>query len=364
MTKTFNVGDYAVNHVGSVGIITKDTERDYLGTWYNGGSVACEMNCAHNVLERHAELDDIMSHVPRELQAEAILALSKRMQRENAPKYGVGDFVKSKYGKDAVGLITDVTGQTYLGKWYRNGKEYLGMDCAHSVIDRKATWVEVVQHVPNEIRNETTNVEEEVAMTTVEYEVDAEVVELLKAEVSLKEAEALDDFTSCHRGKSPEQTIAYYVEHSNMWASEWKPLREMGAERFVRAILNGYKLAEPTFNVGFDKVVYIGDGLGFKGVGEVIGKGTFTYRIKVEGEYHGAYPKNLRLATEEELMWDAMGREVGEFRLGDRYMFGGELHLVFTERTLDVAVDRYAKGRVKGVYPRGTYVDFTKGGKA
>jgi hypothetical protein len=144
----------------------------------------------------------------------------------------------------------------------------------------------------------------------------------------------------------------------------------MGIAKFIDAMTKGYELAvlaEPKIAVG-DRVVYIGDGEGFPDIGTVTRLGDVSTSVHANDSRYAIYVKNLRLATEEELseelMWNELGRKVGEFRVGDHYLIEGVLTKIGGSHSLSTAKRRYLDGDIDTIYPVGTYVRLAKGGKA
>lgn len=362
MSATFKIGDYVVNSRGSVGIIEGVDRIGYDVKWYNGGVYASVMSCHYSVAERHAEMEDIVRHLPEHMIGTAILEYGKRKQAEEdakvVAKYGVEEFVISRYPNPfAVGFITEVTPTHYIGQWYVDGEVHLEMKCRHNVIERRATVDEWSVHVPLSILMKKVGLdktEEETAMTTLEA---------TKVLVTEKEKEALDVYSRIHNGKTVGQLADNFMTQKDKWNDTYVPLREMGIAKFIDAVTKGYEVPEPKIDVG-DRVVYIGDGEGFPGVGTVSRFGEKSTSIQTNSSRYVVYTENLRLATEEEITWNELGREVGEFRVGDRFIYNGDICVVSTDFSKSLARNKYVKGLVKGLYPVGTYVDFTKGGKA
>lgn len=66
---------------------------------------------------------------------------------------------------------------------------------------------------------------------------------MTKEKITLEEKKALSLYTNNCIGIANQ--IKYYLENGNSWHSEYKPLSEMGLEKFVKCLINGYELELP-----------------------------------------------------------------------------------------------------------------------
>lgn len=60
-----------------------------------------------------------------------------------------------------------------------------------------------------------------------------------KEKVTKKQFDALENFCN---GRNKETVIKGWLRSSHTWNSDYKPLREMGLEKFVKCAINGYEM--------------------------------------------------------------------------------------------------------------------------
>lgn len=64
-----------------------------------------------------------------------------------------------------------------------------------------------------------------------------------KVKVTSEEKEALDTFLSTNSNIG--ENITYYVNYSKSFSNAYKPLKDMGLEKFVKCLMDGYELEMP-----------------------------------------------------------------------------------------------------------------------
>lgn len=128
----------------------------------------------------------------------------------------------------------------------------------------------------------------------------------------------------------------------------------------VLYVAGGYEIEKPKLEVG-DWVVHIKNG--FRGVKQITFKNITL--LKVKGDDVLYLMENTRHATKEEIFWAELGREVGEFRIGDVTLTnnGSEYHIDHEDTVLDEK-DEYSKGKLKGFYPSESFKPFPTGDKS
>jgi hypothetical protein len=80
------------------------------------------------------------------------------------------------------------------------------------------------------------------------------MINLGKEQVTLKEKKALDTFLE-NRGSNLQYLIEYYIGDSFNWDVEYKPLKLMAFDKFVKCLVNGYEIKfddELEFNIPVD----------------------------------------------------------------------------------------------------------------
>lgn len=71
-----------------------------------------------------------------------------------------------------------------------------------------------------------------------------------KVKVTVAEGRALKDFLSFKQvGLYLEQRINFYIDESKSWSTNLVPLREMGFDKFVAALVNGYEIEKTPHNL-------------------------------------------------------------------------------------------------------------------
>lgn len=60
-----------------------------------------------------------------------------------------------------------------------------------------------------------------------------------KVKVSAAEGQALSDYRGT---KSLEYDVNYYIQNNKDWRDDFKPLKDMGFDKFVAALVNGWEV--------------------------------------------------------------------------------------------------------------------------
>lgn len=181
-----------------------------------------------------------------------------------------------------------------------------------------------------------------------------------KIRLSKEEAVAIEKFL-----KHGDNDIATMIDghEQGMWLDKYTPLNGLATSDLARALLIGYEVEEE-FKVG-DWVA--------KKDGKRFANGLLIAKVeKVRKDYvthssnMGASLEALRHATPEEIkaekerqLWKSIGREVGEFRVGDVVLLG-LCEVKFITNTQD-AKKAYERGKVLGFYPIDSLVGFGGG---
>jgi hypothetical protein len=71
-----------------------------------------------------------------------------------------------------------------------------------------------------------------------------------KIQVSKEEFDALNELATYKRDLA--RNIELYIQNSHRWSSDYKPLRLMGFEKFVKCLVQGYKIE---FNMNVRKEI-------------------------------------------------------------------------------------------------------------
>lgn len=126
------------------------------------------------------------------------------------------------------------------------------------------------------------------------------------------------EITALKTYKSYENDIETYIKESHMWTAIYRPLADMGLEKFVKAFTLGY---EPETQV-----------------------------------------KSHLEAEKVRQKWATIGRNVEEFIIGDIFIGGhGDNYRIGNGSesiSLKTAIEWMRKGDFKGLYPVESYVSF------
>jgi hypothetical protein len=68
------------------------------------------------------------------------------------------------------------------------------------------------------------------------------VIDVKKELVTKEEFYALDAYTTYEGGSDLNRLIQRYFATSHTWENTYKPLKDMGLEKFIKCIISGYKL--------------------------------------------------------------------------------------------------------------------------
>lgn len=189
--------------------------------------------------------------------------------------------------------------------------------------------------------------------------------------VTLEEERALDLYML-----DEPSGITYYLDNHDMWTDDYKPLADMGLEKFIRAVENGYYVEEPIL-VG-DWIMNLSTGLHGK-VDEIIGEKVGHPRVK--GVWYGHNGQlsckmmckhtNVRKSTPQEIehitvaikqyeMWNKAGRGVGEFLPGDIYQATNGITGFVTINNTEAVRELYSKGEIVGFFPKESFISVYK----
>lgn len=144
------------------------------------------------------------------------------------------------------------------------------------------------------------------------------------------------------------------------WRSEsYKEVNNISFEDFVDALLVGYEIKQPNFEVG-DIVIGLDSGRAFK---LIKGESGLLGTVRMIGGKEGLISENrIRHATKEEIFWAELGREVGEFRVDDLVQtrsMSRPYKLKSKQDLLDANVE-YSERNFKGFYPAESFKKFPK----
>lgn len=151
--------------------------------------------------------------------------------------------------------------------------------------------------------------------------------------------------------------IEEFLGIKGMWAKELSPLKTVTVEEMARILYepNSYVVDQPKFKKD-DRVVFK-NGHKFEHGGKVA-----TIVRKEDGYWwldtgKMVTEESIRLETTEEAFWAQLGREVGEFKIGDATLTVNDT-AYFLENDEDVLdeKDEYNNGRLKGFYPAESFI--------
>lgn len=196
---------------------------------------------------------------------------------------------------------------------------------------------------------------------------------MTKIQITKEQAGAIEVLKT-NLGHNSWDYIAKRLHTNDNFIHEYKPFNDMTLEQIVKSVYEGYEVLNPIFAGSYVRSKESGN----------------IYRVKalVEGgkkaELEGIVCKagaifanrmsleRLELLTEEEVQeakekhfWKKLGREVGEFRKGDRLKFKAPTSTFFTigeyfDRTndIEIAKSNYSQGNVQGFFPAESFVSF------
>lgn len=163
--------------------------------------------------------------------------------------------------------------------------------------------------------------------------------------------------------------VGYVAKGQHIPNSQYQPLEKLTLEQLLRVFYepNSYELG-PVYKDG-DKIYYYKDHMDgrYKGIYTVkkqVDDTVETYEKGYDGVHFGLV--NIRHATPEDFqsvknekerqMWEKIGREVGEFKLGDVVIkSNGE---TVTVRNIDGAKHHYKMGSRKGFFPVESFINY------
>jgi hypothetical protein len=155
------------------------------------------------------------------------------------------------------------------------------------------------------------------------------------------------------------------TQHSKGWREKYKTcLNTLSLSQLARVLYepNSYEV---------DLQFKVGDW--------VVSKGDRENRIKVVKTVHGegisactnsacvsTHYSNFRHATPEEIkaekerqLWNSIGREIGEFKIGDTIELDRQLGFkIYLDRQIEVAKHSYQDRKVTGFYPSESFISF------
>ncbi|WP_342512828.1 hypothetical protein MKY34_19825 [Sporosarcina sp. FSL K6-1522] len=191
-----------------------------------------------------------------------------------------------------------------------------------------------------------------------------------KVKISQSQADAIEVYL-LENDNDREEFINWFGinrKYRNSLNDNYKPLADLMYSDLARALLIGYEV-EPEYKGGdwiaFEKVP--GSGKVLVGVIEKVGiRSVDTDYLADNGYKQNFSMDRIRHATPEEIkaekerrVWKSIGREVGQFKVGDAYRTtDGDWGAVISEQS-KVMVERYYSSRkIAGLLPAESYVDF------
>lgn len=183
-----------------------------------------------------------------------------------------------------------------------------------------------------------------------------------KVKVTQEQAETIENLK--RNGFTDESIIESHAKCPNGWMlSENTTLNRMSLLKLVDALRIGYEV-EPQFKVG-DWIVKLNGECFMRG--EKVMKVT---EVKDNCIYFGVGRyltcRYIRLATPEEIktekerrLWKSIGREIGEFRIGDMIEMERQLGFkIYLDRQIEVAKHSHQDGKVTGFFPAESFISF------
>lgn len=176
-----------------------------------------------------------------------------------------------------------------------------------------------------------------------------------KVKLTREQAEAFKGF------KAGNFKLIDFIESREYWSNAFEPLKDIAVDKFARMLYepDSYEVDEE-YKVG-GWVVDVATGKVHE-VAEIKGKAIITPTgLKIGFSW-------LRHATSEEIkaeqerrVWAKIGREVGEFRVGDIRVLKGTVSGFVRTNCVRNARDEYQDGQLKGFYPAESFISFGGG---
>lgn len=161
----------------------------------------------------------------------------------------------------------------------------------------------------------------------------------------------------------------------NPWCGKYEPFNGLSQADMARALLIGYEVEE-TFkrnnwvvdkiNNNTSQILEIKGGLAILDDDKVWlyweANGEELARKRNFSELRHATPEEIK-AEKERRAWAKIGRKVNEFRVGDAYEYtDGNWGVVLSDGIVRSAKRFYKEGRIRGVLPAESFVNFEDGG--
>lgn len=143
-------------------------------------------------------------------------------------------------------------------------------------------------------------------------------------------------------------------------------LNDLSLDEFIRALYIGYEV-EPQYKVGDWVACEYEDGVWIAQIEKIEGEKVFARWEFDRLDWNYIY--DIRHATPEEIkaekerrVWAGIGREVGELRIGDAYVYKNEaMQYVDVEDRVRTVRNMYLDGHLKGFYPAESFIEFGGG---
>lgn len=178
-----------------------------------------------------------------------------------------------------------------------------------------------------------------------------------KVILTKEQAEAINFFNNS------TDTFDYLAARKTMgelFHFDYKPFNNMSLDDIAKALYSGYEIEQTKFEVG-DWVIYKYDTATIM----------TTRIIDIQYEHNRVQFENVsgwkaihdieRHVTKEEIFWAELGREVGEFRLGDAYCHNHDyIYTVDVEERIERVQNFYKENRLTGFYPAESFKRFSK----